>query len=50
MKKKVNQEVERLKLELTMLEVKQKAELLLTRKQLQDAGVCQAEIDKLLPI
>lgn len=50
MKKKVNQEVEKLKLELTTLEVKEKAELLLTRKQLQDAGVCQAEIDKLLPI
>ncbi len=33
-----------------MLEVQQKAELLLTRKKLQDAGVPQAEIDEVLPL
>lgn len=42
MEKKVNHEVERYKVELAMLQMKQKAVLLLTRKQLQDAGVYQA--------
>jgi hypothetical protein len=38
MEKKVDQEIEKAKREITMLKVQQKAELLLMQKNLQDAG------------
>jgi hypothetical protein len=46
----VEQEVKKSTIELTMLELQQKEQLLLTRKWLVDAGVAQDEIDKLLPL
>ena len=48
MEKKVEQEVKKSAVELNMLEIQQKEQLLLTRKRLVDAGVAQDEIDKLL--
>jgi len=50
MEKKVEQEVKKSAVELNMLEIQQKEQLLLTRKRLVDAGVAQDEIDKLLPL
>ncbi len=50
MEKKVEQEVKKSTIELTMLEIQQKEQLLLTRKRLVDAGVALDEIDKLLPL
>lgn len=44
MEKKVDQEIEKAKREIKMLKVQQKAELLLMQKNLQGAGVPQAEI------
>ena len=48
MEKKVQQEVKKSTIELAMLEIQQKEQLLLTRKRLVDAGVALDEIDKLL--
>ncbi len=43
----MEQVVKNSSVELSMLEIQQKEQLLLTRKQLVDAGVAQEEIDKL---
>jgi hypothetical protein len=48
--KKTDLEVRKTNIELNMLELQEKEQLLLTRKRLMDAGVSIEEINSMLPI
>jgi hypothetical protein len=49
MGKKIELENEKIAVEVNMLKLQEKEQLLLTRKRLMDAGVAIAEIDSILP-
>jgi hypothetical protein len=50
MEKKIELENEKIAVEVNMLKLQEKEQLLLTRKRLMDAGVAMAEIDSILPV
>ena len=50
MEKKMELENKKTNVELNILMLQEKEQLLLTRKRLMDAGVAMAEIDSILPV
>ena len=50
MEKKMELENKKTNVELNILMLQEKEQLLLTRKRLMDAGVASAEIDSILPV